>query len=98
MPSRTWPYSEKLNEVYPAPYVTVRIRNGPEVRVLPALLDTGSDITVVPELTVAALGLQQISDNLTLHDGSGGVTEDVPTYVADLEFDGFEVRRLEITT
>jgi len=78
--------------------VTARITNGGVVRDLPALLDTGADITVIPEHTAAALGLQQISDDLELHDASGGVTPDAPMYVADLEFDGFVARRLGITT
>lgn len=97
MPTYNGRHSSPLNDAYPAPYVTVRIEHGGVVRELPALLDTGADITVVPALAVEALGLQQISDDLELHDATGGVTFDAPMYVADIQFDGFVVRRLAIT-
>src|SRR5712692_9335346 len=98
MPRLEAAYTSPLDDAYPGPYVTVRIAHGEVVRELQAVLDSGSDITVIPELTAAALKLQLVSDDLELHDASGGVTDNAPMYVADLQFGEFVILRLAVTT
>jgi Aspartyl protease len=67
-------------------------------RELPALLDTGADITLVPIHTVEALGLQQITDDLELHDATGGVLPDAEMYVVRVQFGGLVTHNIDIAT
>lgn len=63
---------------------------------MPALLDTGSDITVIPQLTVEALNLQVVSDDLELHDGTGRVSENEKMYRADIQIRGLPLHTIGV--
>lgn len=60
-----------------------------------ALVDTGADQTFVPQRTIAALGLQLITDDLEIHDGTGKTTPG-ELYRAHLEFEGVTFTNLAV--
>jgi predicted aspartyl protease len=91
-------YQEVLNDFVPGPYVDVRITNGDVVRDIKGILDTGSDVTVLPAPTVEALKLQEITDDVDLYDGSGGVTQGASMYTADIEFEGYRFEGITVAT
>lgn len=81
-------YSSLLNDHVPGPYARVTLRNEGEFRDMKALVETGADQTFVPNLTVEALNLQLISDDLEIHDASGGKRAG-SLYLAHVELEGF---------
>jgi predicted aspartyl protease len=91
-------YGSFLNDAYPGPYVTVRITSADVVQEWPGVLDTGSDITIIPPHLVEALELQAISDDFDLYDASGRKTENAFEYVAEISFEGFSFPHLTITS
>jgi hypothetical protein len=62
------------------------------------VLDTGSDITVIPTHLVTALKLQPISDDFDLYDGAGNKTENAKEYRVDVTFEGFDFPDLTVTS
>ena len=94
MPSYSGNLTSRLGEIYPAPYVTVRLSWRGQSRDLPGLLDSGADQTVIPKVTAQALALQKISE-VIVEDANGGArAQDV--FVTDMEFHGFAVRALPV--
>jgi predicted aspartyl protease len=91
-------YTSVLNDAFPGPYVTVRISSRGIVREWPGVLDTGSDITVIPPHLVTELGLDPISDDFDLYDGAGNKTENAFEYHADISFEGLNFPDLTITS
>lgn len=79
-------YSQEFDP--PAPIVEVsvaHIRTRPRVK-LPAILDTGADITAIPELLVDRLKLYQVG-RMYVEDVNG-YTELIKTYVVRLAIAG----------
>jgi uncharacterized protein DUF5678 len=92
-------YSTPFSDGVPGPHVKVRITSGDGsgiFRELPGRLDTGADITLVPLPAINALGLQVITDDLELHDGTGRVTSDVRMYRADVTIEGLPVQTVGV--
>ena len=77
--------------------MTVRITSDGVVQEWPGILDTGSDITIIPPHLVEALQLQIVSDDMDLYDASGNKTENAATYVADVFFEGLNFPDLLIS-
>lgn len=91
-------YSSVLNDAYPGPYVTVRITSPDSVQEWPGVLDTGSEITIIPQHLVQALNLQPISDDIDLYDAVGNKTENAFEYRVDVSFEGFSFPDLMVTS
>lgn len=83
-----------LGEVYPAPYVSVRVSWQGQYRDLPGLIDSGADQSTIPKITALALQLQKISE-VVVEDANGG-SEEQDVFVANLEFHGLTVLSLPI--
>jgi predicted aspartyl protease len=93
-------YSTPFPDGLPGPYVTVRVTRGDgsgDFRDLQAVLDTGCEITLLPRLTVEALNLQFVTDDLELHDGTGQVTSNAEMYRADIQIRGLPLRTVGIS-
>lgn len=71
----------------PAPLVDMKVQwNGREEPVT-GILDTGADLTQIPDVVARALRLRRIGDQTSRNaDGRSRV---LPLYAADLEFEGF---------
>lgn len=82
-------YDQRLDP--PAPVVPVRISApvGEEAVMLPMLVDTGADCTLVPALIVRQLGLPQI-DVIAL-TGVGGARNSASVHVAAVELGGLRL-------
>jgi predicted aspartyl protease len=91
-------YSSVLNDAYPGPYVTVRLTSLDSVEQWPGVLDTGSDITIIPSHLVQALNLQPFSDDIDLYDAGGKKTENAYEYHVDIYFEGFNFPDLMVTS
>ncbi len=94
-------YSTPFPDGIPGPYVKARVTRGDDstaFRELPALLDTGSDITLIPRGTIDALDLQLVEDDLELHDGTGAVTHNAALYRADVQIVGLPAQTVGITS
>lgn len=81
--------------------MTARITKGDggaDFRDLPALLDTGADITLIPRHAIEALGLQLVTDDLELHDGTGRVSENEKMYRADIKIDGLPLHTVGVAS
>jgi hypothetical protein len=88
VPPLTESYRSLFENDLPGPYVTARIGKGDggEHRELLALLDSGSDITLLPKHTVDALDLQVVTDDVDIHDATGHVSHGVSMYMALVRF------------
>jgi predicted aspartyl protease len=89
------PYNKRLSP--PAPFLTITIVNPYQLekRVeLPALLDTGSDVTALPIRIVTELGLE-VQRTIAV---SGMDDEPIPTpvYVTNLEVEGNRMERVDV--
>lgn len=75
----------------PAPVIPVRISGpiGEEAMMLPMLVDTGADCTLVPALIVRRLGLPQI-DVISL-TGVGGAKRRATVHATAVEFGGLRL-------
>lgn len=75
----------------PAPVVPVRISGpvGDEAVMLPMLVDTGADCTLVPALIVRRLGLPQI--DVIGVTGVGGARKHATVHAASVELSGLRV-------
>ena len=98
MPRLTTAYDTPFEKGTPGPYIKARITRGDGSNSveLPALLDTGSDITLVPRHTIEGLGLQLVTDDLELHDATGRTISDAGMYHARIEFGGLPVHDLGV--
>lgn len=84
--SRDFPYDSRRTP--PAPVLPLRVGTpGVEPSVaVPALIDSGADITVLPHTLVASLNLPQVG-YLTVQ-GVGGMTQRALVYAAEIEVRG----------
>lgn len=101
VPRLTGIYSTPFPDGVPGPYVNARVTRGDggqEFHELRALLDTGADITLIPQITIDALGLQLVTDDLELHDGMGQVTEDAKMFRADIKIGDLPVHTVGISS
>ncbi len=74
MPSIRYNYNRQVSPPAPFAHVLVRCRDtGAEVDLLPALIDTGADRTIVPTRVVDTLGLARLG--LVSIQGVGGSVE-----------------------
>ncbi|MDQ7821141.1 MAG: retroviral-like aspartic protease family protein [Armatimonadota bacterium] len=82
---RTFPYDTRRTP--PAPVLPVRLGRpqGEPAAAVAALVDSGADITVLPEGLARVLGLPQVSE-VTVRGVAG--TARVPVYAAELEAAG----------
>src|SRR5262245_30839733 len=75
----------------PAPFVYLALKNrvtGAKVEQVPAQLDTGADLTVLPQQVVDALGLRP-GEEMKIA-GFDGREQAIPTYAVDLAIRGHE--------
>lgn len=84
-PPDTFPYDARRSP--PAPVLPVRLGppNTEPVTAVAALVDSGADVTVLPEGLPQALGLPQVSE-VTVRGVTG--TARVPVYAAEVEAAG----------
>jgi predicted aspartyl protease len=94
MPTYTARLESRLEEDYPAPYVTVRVSWRGQSRDLPGLIDSGADGTTIPKFLVGVLNLEKI-DDVTIDDANGGSREE-DLVVADVELHGFSIAALPV--
>lgn len=79
-------YRDPFGDGLPGPYLTLRVEWEGRTRDLLALVDTGADITRIPDLAAQALLLEQV--DVTGITSSHGETTDRPVYVANLDVEG----------
>lgn len=78
-------YSYNRQVVPPAPFIYVTLRcpaSAAQTSALPAQLDTGADITVLPARLVEELHLVQMDEALV--SGFGGAVNPVPTFLVEI--------------
>jgi len=87
--SKRLTYDRRLDP--PAPVAPLRIArpSGDEAVVLPALIDTGADCTLIPAVVARQIGLPVI-DRVSVQ-GLGGTARQVPVYAATAAFGGIRV-------
>jgi hypothetical protein len=96
MPTYNGRLERRFDDVYPAPYLTVRIHWRGQHRDLPGLIDSGADQSVIPGFVVAALAIEKASEVPIA--GVSGIAELQDTYVVDMELPGYFVGALEVST
>lgn len=96
MPQHSYRLESRFGDVYPAPYVTVRITWDGQYADLPGLIDSGADFSFVPEYLVGTLGMQKVSE-LPIR-GIDGPERDRDTYIVRMEFHGFSYASVEVAT
>ena len=92
MPGHPISYRDVLLDLFPGPYMDLRVSWHGNTRSMLGLLDSGADQSIVPDQVARALGLTQI-DEVDVEDANGG-SERRAVYAADLEFDGHSVTAL----
>lgn len=94
MPTYHGRVESRFDDVYPAPYLTVRIFWRGQHRDLPGLIDSGADQSMIPAFVVPALGIEKASD--VLIGGVIGEDEEQDTYVIDMDVAGHFVGAVEV--
>lgn len=82
-------YNQQLNPA--APFVNVTLRcptTDTKAPDLPAQLDTGADLTVVPGTVVQSLGL--VEDGRSLVQGFAGEERELPIYLLEIQVHDFQ--------
>ena len=90
-----WPYDQSAEP--PAPVVDVMIRHpweSQKSRHVRAKLDTGADLSAIPQSVAGELGLLAIRTILV--ETYDGARSDIPTYFITLEVAQARFRRLEV--
>jgi hypothetical protein len=90
-------YNRQVNP--PAPFVHVHLSaplSGSRGLELPAQIDTGADVTVVPESVVKLLALVQLDEKVVA--GFGGLRSIVPTYLLRLHIESESDFLVEVLT
>ena len=80
-------YLDPFGDGFPGPYLTLTVEWAGQIRSLLAILDTGADLTQIPETAAQGLQLEQVESMPTV--GSHGDTKERPVYVANLTLGGF---------
>lgn len=96
MPEHSGALTSPFSDVYPGPYVTVRITWDGSHADIPGLIDSGADLSFVPVYLVGTLGMQKVSELPV--KGIKGPEEDQDTYVVRMEFHGFTFESIEVAT
>jgi hypothetical protein len=96
MPQYSGALTSPFNDVYPGPYLTVRISWNGNSADRPGLIDSGADLSFVPNDLVSVLGMQKVSE-LPVR-GIRGPEEDQDTYIVRMEFHGFSFASVEVAT
>ncbi len=89
------PYSSRFYP--PAPLVDVTVENPhtPDRRVtLQAIIDTGADITAIPESVVSQL-LLQVSERIKVA-GLDGKQSTLPTFIVNIRMTDLTIERVEV--
>jgi hypothetical protein len=94
MPQYSGQLTSRFDDVYPAPYLTVRITWDGQFADLPALLDSGADLSFIPGYLIGTLGMQKVSELPISGFNSPEAQQD--TYVVRMEFDGFSFGSVEV--
>jgi predicted aspartyl protease len=81
-------YRDPFGDGFPGPYLALTVEWGGRTRELLALIDTGADLTQIPDVAAQALQLEQVEAMSTI--SSHGDTAERSVYVANLRFGGFD--------
>ena len=76
-------YTKRFRPPAPAFYATVSFQGN--LTTLPALIDTGADLTVIPHSVALLLGLPKVSER-SVGTASGDTEELRPVFKADISF------------
>ncbi|MBI2919235.1 MAG: retroviral-like aspartic protease family protein [Chloroflexi bacterium] len=92
----TYPYDSAFNPAAPMVDVQVSRPYSPAFETVPAMVDTGCDITAVPHDLVERLGLKRVGE-IPLREVLGGDRVRGPVYLASLELEGHPLGTIQVT-
>ncbi len=90
-----WPYDKQLDP--PAPFLEIIIRHpiaSEQTRRIAAKLDTGADVSAIPQAVAAGLGL--LPARTILVEGFDGSLTQIETYMVNIEIAQARFRMIEV--